>query len=221
MKLSIRQNVFETNSSSVHAIVIDTSGETERQALMYYDGPELGDYGRSTKFLTDAEARLSYLWTAIWDLKTNYTNAVSKDNSLYEEKFKKADELPDMNWWKDRLYNAWSPALKYNDYEPSFQEVSGFGDYDNWVNVGIDHCLSIIPFLERLQTDDQLLHDYIFGNCSYVLVTNNEGGVLTDVPKIADHEIVMKAIDDENRDFTWNRFHEYPDQDRVIYIKEE
>ena len=66
MKQKIRRNTFETNSSSVHSIVIDTSGREPSQLPIDNDGYILTDYetfDKNTAFFTSQEAKLSYLIT--------------------------------------------------------------------------------------------------------------------------------------------------------------
>lgn len=69
MKLSSRNGVFETNSSSVHAIVIN------RQNMAVNNGSivvvEPGDYGWEFEEYRTPSQKLNYLWTAIVDNKEN------------------------------------------------------------------------------------------------------------------------------------------------------
>ena len=236
MKISIRQGVFETNSSSVHAIVIDTSGnEDDKDSLRFYSGPVmLGYFGRDTGFVTDIESRLSYLWTAIWDLKTNYEDVYSyakEDSSLYDTRIR-IQNIPDLDWWKDRLSGFimefivdQNPNLEDPDdiyFESEVPEVDDSYPYEYkeflaWKSV--DHVVDALPFLERLINDDELLKNYLFGKGSYVLVTNDEGGFSTDAPKVIDAELIMKSADIDDDDCKWNRFHEFPEEEKVIFLK--
>lgn len=60
MRITIREGVFETNSSSIHAITI-SSGEREKPDK-HYD-IRLGSYGYGSDKLTTVEERASYLWS--------------------------------------------------------------------------------------------------------------------------------------------------------------
>ena len=63
MKYSIRRNLFETNSSSVHVIAISNrsiSGDLPKEINF-----NLGEFGFAPKKLTTINKRAAYLWTAI------------------------------------------------------------------------------------------------------------------------------------------------------------
>lgn len=240
MKLSFRYNVFETNSSSVHAIVIDTSGNKEKYALNYYSGPELGFFGRAPKLVSRAENRLSYLWTAIWDLKTNYAIDEVMEDSPYSDFYRRLNKLPDLDWWRDCIidtllghydgdewigYEIGEESLEYSDmyFQTELPEVDEDAPYeyrDLVLYKQVDHADALLNFLEKVAEDRRLLYDYIFGAGSYILVTNDEGGVEIDVPKVIDADIIMKSINDEEETSEWNQFHEFPEQDRTIFIKQ-
>ena len=59
--ISIRKGVFETNSSSVHTIVIQANPPKKIYPLMIYED----DYGWSLEFLQTPEERASYFYTAL------------------------------------------------------------------------------------------------------------------------------------------------------------
>lgn len=238
MKISVRSRVFETNSSSVHAIVIDTSGNEEERALNYYDGPELGYFGRAFKLVGRANDRLSYIWTAIWDLKTNYIRDDINEDSPYYDLQRRLNELPDLDWWKSYLFESWSGKyvndkwinfdegrdskelnnIRFQDKLPDIDDDDTLYEY-GWLCKGVDHADALISFFERIVEDRKLLYNFIFGAGSYIVVTNDEGGFEIDVPKMIDADIVMKSINDEEETSDWNRFHEFPEQDRTIFVK--
>ena len=72
MKLNLRKNIFETNSSSVHAIVINHEGQYIPKLIMNGDTViaychDYSDYGRGeSKFLKTQQEKLDYLvsWVA-------------------------------------------------------------------------------------------------------------------------------------------------------------
>ena len=57
--IKIRQNVFETNSSSTHAICICTNNPNVPDEVHV----KVGEFGRDREDLTDAAEKLSYLYT--------------------------------------------------------------------------------------------------------------------------------------------------------------
>ena len=64
MKVTKRSNVFETNSSSMHAIIIDaTDGYVD--SPIHTDEMEPDEYGWGYDKLDTPYTRLQYLWSAI------------------------------------------------------------------------------------------------------------------------------------------------------------
>lgn len=63
----IRRNIFETNSSSVHAIVIKNDGKVvipnHIQEIIEFEDPEL-DFGWERAYYTEAREKLAYLYEA-------------------------------------------------------------------------------------------------------------------------------------------------------------
>ena len=239
MKLSIRNGVFETNSSSVHAIVIDTSGSEDEYALRYYDGPDLGFYGREFKVVGTSEDRVSYLWTAIWTIKTKYVQDEIDEDSPYAEHYHRLKDLPDLDWWKYYLYETWSgyyegdtwisgnvtkdsevyKNLQFQEELPEIDEDAPYEYQLLMLEKGVDHADILVTFFERVAEDRRLLYDFIFGLGSYVVVTNDEGGYELDVPRMIDSDIIMESIEYEEDNCEWGEFHEFPEQQRIVFIK--
>ena len=239
MKMSIRNGVFETNSSSVHTIVIDTSGNEDEYALRYYDGPDLGFYGREFKVVGTSEDRVSYLWTAIWTIKNKYVLDEINEDSPYAEHYHRLKDLPDLDWWERYLYETWSGYYDDDDNwfsvsaddltereKPRFQEELPEIDEDAsfeyrmlMLEKGVDHADTLVTFFERVAKDRRLLHDFIFGLGSYVVVTNDEGGYELDVPRMIDSDIIMESIRYEEENCEWGEFHEFPEQQRTVFVK--
>lgn len=77
MKRTIRAGVWETNSSSVHALSIDPSGMEPSQLPIGKDGyirAHFGQFGREDGLYTSQEDKLSYLLTECY-----YINGYSTD----------------------------------------------------------------------------------------------------------------------------------------------
>ena len=65
----IRKSVFETNSSSVHALCFDTSGREPSQFKLNKDGNieiDFGSFGRECEIYNTQYEKLSYLITAAY-----------------------------------------------------------------------------------------------------------------------------------------------------------
>lgn len=78
MKKQIRNNVFETNSSSVHSISISGKGLRKNKMKIYPDGKihvELNEFGKDLNFYSTQKMKLSYLCTLCW-----YENGMTVDD---------------------------------------------------------------------------------------------------------------------------------------------
>ena len=76
----IRQNVFETNSSSTHSLTISNKAlKPSTLPTDPYNAVEVsfGDYGWGPDRLTRQDARLSYLCTMFWELECRGLTDVS------------------------------------------------------------------------------------------------------------------------------------------------
>ena len=61
--INVRQNLFETNSSSVHAICIAKDNNYYIPKSLHF---AFGEFGWETEVLTNPESLASYLYTAIY-----------------------------------------------------------------------------------------------------------------------------------------------------------
>ena len=151
MKRQIRRNVFETNSSSMHAVAI--MKEDERDTLVVDKTinkvrTKFGEYGFGVEVYTDAETKLSYLVTMLVEIHSTccsmeellqlhdfmiINDAVAAvchcDGVQIDEVVKKA------SWCDDLRDSTWI----YNDHE-GFIDHASFEEYD-----------SIVEFLEKVK----------------------------------------------------------------------
>lgn len=155
--LKIRKNSFETNSSSVHALVIrEDSWFDEPEHMIDEKKYEIkGDYyGRAPQIAFDStERKLNYIWTMViglfgkhyvdWETKTiDYVN---------KERFDK---------WCDMIYAI---CPKANLIEPAV---------DDW-NIGIDHVYKLEEFANIIEDDPSLLRQFIL-SYSWIEVFGDE-----------------------------------------------
>ena len=89
MKQQIRKNIFETNSSSMHAIVV-TNSKPDTEDFKYRTLEfKVGEFGWEHIRYYDPDAKASYLWTIIVNsfLKKVYTGVMKKgwNDTEYEE----------------------------------------------------------------------------------------------------------------------------------------
>ena len=80
VKRKIRKNVFETNSSSVHSLVISNDGREPSEFKVNKDGyieVDFGEFGKDERLYTSQYDKLSYLITCLyylsgWDVEDIY-----------------------------------------------------------------------------------------------------------------------------------------------------
>lgn len=144
-KMSIRAGVFETNSSSLHAVVI----RKDVDPWIFLQGVEVG-FGKFEdwyELLLSPVERLSYLWTLIHDY----------------------DDDPDY-WddWEIRLnkviWNQGSIGVKFN---------REFFNYRHERRGSVEDAYQKGDLLERLYNDNDLLTRFIYGD-SYVVTYDNK-----------------------------------------------
>lgn len=142
----IRNNVFETNSSSVHAISISNQP---------YDIPErrieiaFGEYGWSAPNLETIEDRLSYLYTYIFMFSMDVGIKYSK--LLFE-------------WLNEDDINYY-----IEDYPLYYPEVGWLCPKRGYV----DHQSLDISTLEKLFTSKKVLYNFLFSDDSSVCIDND------------------------------------------------
>ena len=165
MKRVIRSNCFETNSSSVHAIVIDRRSELQTPDPCGI-GFTLGEFEWEWETYSGTDSRASYLWTAII---CNYGDDLVDGVANYRTE-------PVLGWM-DYLKSA--IHRKFGDnVEPYFQ----FPNKNSWF--GIDHSYALGGWLEHLREDEDDLLSYLFGEGSVIRTgnDNDDGSVDTSCP---------------------------------------
>ena len=137
MRISIRQDTFETNSSSANAIVIKK--DIDPWVPFIWKTVDFQDFAtRQNIIYYDPEFRLNFLWTAIW------FSGLYDDNEIKE--------------WEQRIKSILgSTALLHFSYK--FYEDSGAPR--GWVQ---EDEKEITAFLNRMKTDDELLEKFLRGD---------------------------------------------------------
>ena len=153
--IKIRRGMFETNSSSVHSIVIDVSGT----AHVIEDAFEIhGDeYGWGFQTLETPQDRACYLWQALWCC------------SPYGQ-----DKPDDLDQWKEKIA-AWVPNATFVDVDEDERNNIERDDddfYFGWYP-GIDHGGELQEMLYEFWEDDELLGAYLTGDNSHVVCSND------------------------------------------------
>ena len=166
--IQIRQNVFETNSSSVHSLVIEHDNFFYTPNYQKYFTCNLkkdikgGYFGRSgIHVLYSQEEKLNYIWTGIID----YYIHIDWEN---EKVFFDSDS--DFYTFKEMLEKI-APKCNF-----IFDEKRFLDDYD----IGIDHVDSLGAFLQECLKQPDLLKDLILNDNSYIIVAGDEGPFIVD-----------------------------------------
>lgn len=143
----IRQNTFETNSSSTHSICISKNPVVDVRNKHVYFGS--GEFGWSTDTVTDTA---SYLYTAM-------VTAYSPQE--FREKLEKLKNILD----KYGITYDFSPVEEIkSDYTPDYSYLVFTKDR----YASVDHAAECIPFIESLLNDEDMLLRYLFGDsCIY------------------------------------------------------
>lgn len=153
MKRVVRSNCFETNSSSVHAIVID-----RRSGLQNPDsfgiGFTLGQFRWEWKNYNTIEDRASYLWTAI---VCSYSEDTEDDTNYRTEKALE---------WAEYIKSAIRHQFG-SDVDIYFQ----WPKPEDWFD--IDHFYALREWLDHLKEDEEDLLLYLFGKGSVIRTGND------------------------------------------------
>jgi len=152
--IALRARLFETNSSSVHAIVIPAIVSTkELPKEVHIDDTAYFGWEHSTS--TSIGAKIQYVLIILWDSMYHHTdnekikaveNFIDKLESTFGIKVTFGEEV------KERLYNP-----EEDTYEGPFGVV--------------DHSLEALEFLEAITTNDKLLERYL--RVGYIITSND------------------------------------------------
>lgn len=147
MKVQIRKGVFETNSSSVHAICIATEDEYKVSNELFFNW---GEFGWERETYDSTYERASYLWTAI--------------NNFYWRE----GQVEEIETAKNRI----TEILAKHGCEAEFAEP----DTSKWNKTGcIDHSGELGKFLEYALKDEERLLSYLFSDLSFIETGNDNG----------------------------------------------
>ena len=90
MKTQIRRNIFETNSSSVHAITV-TKNKVKDIYTGYSINFEVDEFGWEHRTYYDFTDKARYLWTAVINNLTKWVKeekeSVDSDGNIYHKSY--------------------------------------------------------------------------------------------------------------------------------------
>lgn len=144
--IKVRNGVFETNSSSVHAICISSKPVDARGLCVTL---RIGEFGWEHEWYQDIDSRASYVYTA----------ACYIYNKDFYKKFKELLEPYGIKvecWGSERArFLNWGSDEYYLD------------------NGYVDHGSELKEFVDRCLNDADILIRFIFGDESFVMTTND------------------------------------------------
>lgn len=144
--IKIRRNVFETNSSSVHSIVVCNEALEENHASFIFF--RLGEFGWSMDVLDDDWSRASYFYTAACELRQHDVK----------------DEIIDL------LEPLGINCVFDEENPPKYSEYNGSYFLDNG---GIDHVDECRVFVNALMKDGEMLARFLLDDRSFVVTGND------------------------------------------------
>ena len=164
MRRQIRRSVYETNSSSIHAICIAKDGYELKDHIDFHTG----EYGWECNEYGDLDNKASYLITAI----------LSMDKESADEKLIQLEGILDEN---EITYTI--PELNVNSYEYGKKKHYYYDiGYDY-----IDHAGELRSWLDDLLSDSDKLFRYLFGD-SFIVTGNDNDDEFRDRMLIAEGE---------------------------------
>lgn len=145
--IQVRNSVFETNSSSVHAICVTQNDVNLYDPVVFFD---IGDFGWEMNVLNNMDERASYFYTAACE--------------LFE--YNIADEL------RDRLEPLGVHCVFVNF--PEFEEYEYNGEKHYYLKDGsIDHVDECKEFVDYLWNDTDALVRFLCNDESFVVTGND------------------------------------------------
>ena len=153
MKRQIRQGVYETNSSSCHALCIATDTEYSFPDKVEFG---FGDFGWNFDKLSSRQERANYLYTCLAYVRDidrlkeyiRFIHMTLKKNGV--ETFFEDFKLSIYGWNSD-------------DVEFYIEPNDGY----------VDHGDNTRTFVDAVCSDEKLLLDYLFSDKSYILTGND------------------------------------------------
>jgi hypothetical protein len=154
MKLQIRQGVFETNSSSTHAISICKYEGQPIPESIYFG---FGEFGWDDEVYDDHESKAAYLWTAVCG------------HYYYEDDKPKIEEIKAALTKILNDNGVKSVEFATGEYVESYNKEYKYLRFDGY----IDHGWELIKWVENMLEDPDLLIGYLFNTESFVNTGND------------------------------------------------
>lgn len=187
MKKQVRKNIFETNSSSMHAITVTSQPHRIKYPDMEQIEFHTGEFGWSHIVYCDTHSKASYLWTAIVHnfIKEYVSGYWKKDkngkNKTYISGYIVLDvENPEYikrkNAIKTALVNA---GLEDDGWNIRFEEKFNDDIYGPSDGGYIDHCPEL-DFIDDIVFNEDRLLRFLFNDASRITTWNDNEWYIDD-----------------------------------------
>lgn len=205
MKKTIRIGVWETNSSSVHAVAIPKTNISIDEITSYHNTIHFnhGEFGWEHAVYGDINSRASYLYQAIFDCECPWISPEirqkNRKEEMSEEDFKKyKKQVKEFHEKRKKFTKAinwiFETLVKYG-FNPEFDTDDYDGD--GWQKGYIDHGGDTANFIAYILYNEKHLMNYLFGNTQ--ICTTNDSSDMEDYEEFIqdhpqkDYEIFVKG----------------------------
>lgn len=163
--INIRNGAFETNSSSVHSLIIRKDEWFDDKCVD--NTPYIikgGYYGRSPQIpIENTEGKLNYIWTMV-----NCLWGLDWDSYKDEEGNWIPEEERTTHYMNGSRFKRWKRKLQKMFPKTQFIDIPA-GNYD----YGIDHACSLEQFADDMENHPELLK-YLLFSYSWIEVSGDE-----------------------------------------------
>lgn len=167
MKTTIRKNVFETNSSSIHTLSVVRKPKTIKYPKEIVFGSD--EFGWENETYTDTNSKAAYIWELIRYYSDNFDIIQNIIKSITDILKKHGITAKFVYGNIDKVHTA--HEYNGNTYEHNYLE---FKDEDGVEDDGyIDHGNEGKEFINALLNNEELLLSFLFCEDSY-LITGND-----------------------------------------------
>lgn len=168
----IRENVFETNSSSTHSICIAKNAELTMPKELHFD---FGEFGWECDTLRSVGEKSSYLYTGLIANKR-------KDD---------ADKIIQLLKHKGIEVTAEEPIYENRSYTNSEGKLV---EYTSSKNTGyVDHSNELGGFLDAIVSDEEKLLRFLFSDLSFIITGNDNDDSDVDINVSYEHDSYYKG----------------------------
>lgn len=154
MKRQIRLGIFETNSSSTHALSVSGDALNDVPKDLRFG---FGEFGWECEVYQDVQTKADYLWTYIFNMWTVREYPKKEDGT--------EDYSQEPTYRPTNEYVAWKAFLRQACKEAGVENVT-FRETptgNSWFGTGyIDHSYELKDFVKKLGEDKNLLKQFLF-----------------------------------------------------------